>query len=93
MNKYMLAGKLAEAGATESFIKDFLCRIDSEKANCGAYGDCEECETDCLLRLIEHQQEEMARSQYNLNEAKENANATRVVLTTLDAAQAEGEQA
>ena len=47
MNKYTIAARLTEAGATDAFV----------------------------------------------NEAKENANATRVVLTTLDAAQAEGEQA
>ncbi len=83
MNKYTIAARLTEAGATDAFVKDVLYCIEASNED-----DGDRSLAAILLRFAKAQEENMARSQYNLN-----ANATRVVLTTLDAAQAEGEQA
>ncbi len=88
MNKYTIAARLTEAGATDAFVKDVLYCVEASNED-----DGDRSLAAILLRFAKAQEENMARSQYNLNEARENASAARVVLTTLDAAQAEGEQA
>ncbi len=85
MNKYAIAGKLAEADATEVFIKEFLDRVAAD----GHSEAADDALADILFRLAKYEEDNVANLQRGLNDATANLGAARVVLAALNESDAD----